>query len=136
MTASSSTLTLIHRPSGDPQRSQQLGPYAIEALLSEEEEGAGTVYRVRIAPGQRTAVSYHRLAEEYYFVLAGRGTAVLNGHRHELASGDFLRLPPGTTHGFETGAEPLDLLNIHTPGCRPNRDVYFVDAVPEGFGVS
>ena len=26
--------------------------------------------------------------------------------------------------------------HIHTPGCRPNRDVYFVDTVPEGFGVS
>ena len=28
----------------------------------------------------------------------------------------------------------LDLLDVHTPGCRPNHDVYFVDAAPEGFG--
>jgi mannose-6-phosphate isomerase-like protein (cupin superfamily) len=78
-------------------------------------------------------VSYHRLAEEYYFVLAGRGTAVLDGREYPLVPGDFLRLPPGTTHGFVTAAEALELLDIHTPGCRPDRDVYFTDKTPEGF---
>jgi quercetin dioxygenase-like cupin family protein len=126
-------LTVIHRRSGDPGRGERLGPYVIEALLTEAEEGAGTVYRVRIEPHRRTSVSYHRVAEEYYYVLAGSGTATLNGREHALVAGDFLRLPPGTTHGFVTGGEALEMLNIHTPGCRPNRDVYFVDAVPEGF---
>lgn len=65
-------LELIHRRSGEPAHVQTLGPYKIETLLSEAEEGAGTVYRVRIEPHQRTSVSYHRLAEEYYFVLSGR----------------------------------------------------------------
>ena len=124
---------VIHRRSGDPARAERLGPYVIEALLTEAEEGAGTVYRVRIEPHCRTSVSYHRVAEEYYYVLAGSGTAILNGQEHTLAAGDFLRLPPGTTHGFVTAEEPLEMLNIHTPGCRPNRDVYFVDAVPDGF---
>jgi mannose-6-phosphate isomerase-like protein (cupin superfamily) len=126
-------LQVIHRHSGDPQRSVALGPYLIESLLSPAEERAGTVYRVRIAPGQRTSISYHRVAEEYYFVLAGRGTALLDGKEVALNPGDFLRLPPGTTHGFITGDEPLDLLDIHTPGCRPDRDTYFVDSVPQGF---
>jgi quercetin dioxygenase-like cupin family protein len=131
--ATPQSLSLIHRPSGDPSRCQHLGPYRIEPLLSEQEERAGTVYRVRIEPRQRTPVSYHRLAEEYYFVLAGTGTAVLNGQPYPLAPGDFLRLPPGTTHGFETADEALEMLDIHTPGSRPDRDVYFVDAAPEGF---
>jgi mannose-6-phosphate isomerase-like protein (cupin superfamily) len=126
-------LQLIHRSSGDPANGERLGPYVIEALLTEDEEGAGTVYRVRIESHRRTSVSYHRVAEEYYYVLSGRGTAVLNGVEHALAAGDFLRLPPGTTHGFVTGAEALELLNVHTPGCRPDRDVYFVDIVPDGF---
>jgi quercetin dioxygenase-like cupin family protein len=131
--SSKNELPLIHRASGDPARSERLGPYVIEALLSESEEGAGTVYRVYIEPRCRTSVSYHRVAEEYYYVLTGSGMALLNGAEHALAAGDFLRLPPGTTHGFITGDEPLEMLNIHTPGCRPDRDVYFVDAVPEGF---
>ena len=104
---SAAELLLVHRSSGDPNQSQALGPYRIEALLTEAEEGAGTAYRVRIEPHQRTAVSYHKLAEEFYFVLAGRGTALLNGQPHELRAGDFLRLPPGTTHGFVTGEAAL-----------------------------
>jgi len=117
---------IVHRASGDPARTERLGPYVLESLLDADEEGSGTVYRVRIAPHQRTGVSYHRVAEEYYYVLAGRGTALLDGREFPLAPGDFLRLPPGTTHAFVTTDEPLDLLDIHTPGCRPHRDTYFL----------
>ena len=125
--------SLIHRASGDLGRVERLGPYAIESLLTPEEEGAGTVYRVRIEPHARTAVSYHRIAEEYYFVLAGAGRAVLDGREVVLRPGDFLRLPPGVAHAFLTGDEPLELLDVHTPGCRPDRDTYFVGETPEGF---
>ncbi len=127
-------LSLIHRASGDPDRTQHLGPYAIESLIQPDEEAAGTVYRVTIGPHQRTRVSFHRIAEEYYYVLSGRGTALLDGRPYPLAAGDFLRLPPGTTHGFVTAEEPLSMLNIHTPGSRPDRDVYFTEGPPpEGF---
>jgi mannose-6-phosphate isomerase-like protein (cupin superfamily) len=130
----SKRLTLIHRHTPDPARRQYLGPYGIESLIDPEEEGAGTAYRVRIEPESRTSVSYHRIAEEYYFVIAGHGTAILDGIEHLLEPGDFLRLPPGTTHGFITHAEPLDMLDIHSPGSRPDRDVFFVESqVPEGF---
>ena len=124
---------LIHRASGDPERVQLLGPYAIESLIAPEEERAGTVYRVHIGPHARTAVSYHRVAEEYYFVLSGAGRAVLDGLEVVLRPGDFLRLPPGVTHAFVTGDEPLELLDVHTPGCRPDRDTHFVGQPPEGF---
>ena len=127
-------LSLIHRHSGDPARTQRLGPYLLESLIDAEEEVAGTAYRVTIGPHERTSVSYHRLAEEYYYILSGRGTAILDGCEHPLIPGDFLRLPPGTTHGFVTADEPLEMLNLHTPGSRPDRDVFFVDGlVPEGF---
>ena len=127
-------LGIIHRPSGDPNRTQQLGPYRLETLIDPHEEGAGIIHRVFVAPHQRTSVSYRRIAEEFYYVIAGSGTAILNGREYRLSAGDFLRLPPGTTHGFVTAEEPLDMLDIQTPGCRPDRDVYFVDGPPpEGF---
>jgi quercetin dioxygenase-like cupin family protein len=126
-------LQVVHRASNNSERTQELGPYRIEPLLDRHEEGAGTVYRVHIAAGQRTSISFHRVAEEYYFVLAGSGAAIVDGQNLPLHAGDFLRLPPGTTHGFLAGAEGLALLDIHTPGCRPDHDVYFVDARPAGF---
>lgn len=127
-------LGLIHRPSGDASKVQRLGPYAIESLIAPEEEGASTVYRVTVGPRERTRISYHRVAEELYFVVSGRGVALLDAEEHALSPGDLLRLPPGTTHGFVTADEPLVMLNIHTPGCRPDRDVYFSDGPPpDGF---
>lgn len=131
--ADASRTSLIHRRSGAPDRVQQLGPYAIESLIDPGEEGAGTVYRVRIAPHSTTSISFHRIAEEYYFVLAGSGTALLDGREHPLKAGDFLRLPPGTRHGFVTGGDELVMLDIHTPGCRPDRDTFFVGPPPAGF---
>ena len=124
--------SIVHRAGGQVH---QLGPYGIETLIEREEEGGLTAYRVHIAPGERTAVSYHKVAEELYYVLAGSGTAVLDGQPQAIKAGDLLRLPPGTTHGFITESGPLHLLNIHSPGCWPDRDVYFVDGPPpSGFG--
>jgi quercetin dioxygenase-like cupin family protein len=131
----SSELRILHRRASERSDVQQLGPYEIESLIPREDEAAGTAYRVRIEPHQQTSVSYHKLAEEYYYVLSGSGTALLNGQPYELRAGDFLRLPPGTTHGFITRDEPLLMLDIHSPGSRPDRDVYFVGAVPAGFTV-
>jgi len=127
-------LRVLHVRQGEGTGPARLGPYEIETLIPEEDEGAGTAYRIRIGPRQRTATSYHRVAEEFYLVLAGRGIAVLDGVEQDLLPGDFLRLPPGTTHAFVTGDEPLEMLDIHTPGSRPDRDVYFVGDAPDGFG--
>ena len=118
---------LVHRSSGLPGNVRQLGPYEIEPLLAEAEEAAGTVYRVRIEAHQQTGTSYHEVAEEFYYVLKGTATATLDGVLRSLKQGDFLRLPPGTRHAFATGDEPLEMLDIHVPGCRPGRDTYFVE---------
>ncbi len=126
-------MKVVHRSSADETRMQRLGPYVIESFLDPDEERAGTVYRVRIEAGQTTSTSYHGRAEEYYFVLEGSGTLILDGEPRSVRRGDFVRLPPGTAHGFVTGDEPLELLNVHTPGCRPDRDTYFLDATPDGF---
>lgn len=130
-----SRLRILHVSETNEAPKAQLGPYQIETLISVDDEGAATAYRVRIEPHQQTNVSYHRIAEEFYQVLSGRGTAVLDGVEYPLETGDFLRLPPGTTHSFITGEEALVMLDIHCPGSRPDRDVYFVGESPAGFQV-
>lgn len=130
------SLRILHQRLGSGTAvKQKLGPYEIESLIPLQDEGSGTAYRVRIEPHQTTNVSYHKVAEEFYYVLSGSGTAILNGESFDLCTGDFLRLPPGTTHGFITQQEPLVMLDIHAPGSRPDRDVFFVGEVPQGFTV-
>lgn len=131
------SLRILHvREDAPLSAPQKLGPYQIESLIPREDEAAGTAYRVRIEPHSTTAVSYHKVAEEIYYVLSGSGVALLNSERYELRQGDFLRLPPGTTHGFITGDEALVMLDVHSPGSRPDRDVFFVGETPSGFSVA
>ena len=130
-----SSLQVLHVREGEGTDTARLGPYEIETLIPVADEGAATAYRVRIEPHQCTATSYHKLAEELYLVLGGSGIAVLDGVEYQLRTGDFLRLPPGTTHAFITGDHALVMLDIHTPGSRPDRDVYFVGDTPAGFSV-
>tara|TARA_B110000037_G_C16732353_1_gene347618 strand:+ start:100 stop:456 length:357 start_codon:yes stop_codon:yes gene_type:complete len=112
-----------------------LGPYEIQSLIPVEEEGAMTAYRVRIEPQQVTSESFHKIAEEVYFVIEGSGVAVLNDVEQAIGAGDFLRLPPGTRHRFVTQEAALVMLDLHAPGSRPDKDVYFSGPVPEGFDV-
>lgn len=127
-------MKILHETTGDKRKVQHLGPYALETLIAGEDELQMTAYRVTIAPRSTTAVSHHKLAEEIYYILEGRGVAILNGVETEIAAGQFLRLPPGTTHGFVTHDEALVMLDIHSPGSRPDRDVYFEGEPPSGFG--
>ncbi len=123
---------ILFQPSQSTIGKQQLGPYGLEVLIPEADEIHMTAYRVTIAAHSTTAIGKHLKAEELYYILAGTGTAVLNGQYQALQPGDFLRLPPGTTHGFITEDQPLIMLDIHSPGSRPDRDIYFVDTSPEG----
>lgn len=128
---------LIVRTAGKDEAIKQLGPYGIETLILPDEEIRTTAYRIKIQADSSTSTSYHQIAEELYYVLAGEGVAILNGEEHELKAGVFLRLPPGTRHSFRSGLNGLEMLDIHAPGCRPDRDVYFVGGeVPAGFTIT
>jgi mannose-6-phosphate isomerase-like protein (cupin superfamily) len=125
---------IIVRTAGNEDALKQLGPYGIETLIMVDEEIRTTAYRVKVQAESSTSTSYHQIAEELYYVLAGEGVAILDGVEHELKVGVFLRLPPGTKHAFRAGPKGLEMLDIHAPGCRPDRDVYFVGGeVPSGF---
>ncbi len=80
---------VIHRKTGDALQIQRLGPYLLETLILPEEEIEATCYRVAIDRHQKTAVSYHRVAEEFYFVLSGRGVGVIGGVAIPLEKATF-----------------------------------------------
>ena len=128
-----SGLKILHINTNSNGESPAFGPYKIATLISPEDEGALTAYRVTVEPNQVTSESYHKVAEECYFVIAGSGTAILDGKAYALNPGDFLRLPPGTKHQFRTAENALVMLDLHTPGSRPDHDVYFTGSAPDGF---
>ncbi len=56
---------------------------------------AAFLHVVRI---RRAEAHYHRVATEYYYILDGRGTMVLDGEEVVLDPGSCLEIRPGTVH--------------------------------------
>lgn len=125
--------SILHKGTDSSEGTERLGPYQIQTLIPLEEEGNFTGYHVFIEPNTTTPTSFHKKAEEIYYVIAGKGRIVLNGTTKTLQKADFLRLPAETRHSFETDEVGLSLLNIHSPGSRPDRDVFFEGNTPSGF---
>jgi mannose-6-phosphate isomerase-like protein (cupin superfamily) len=71
----------------------------------------------RIGPGLTTAPHYHPKTEEIYFILAGRGTMVIDSESRVVGPGDAIAIPPGARHCITNdGEEELRLLCCCAPG--------------------
>lgn len=58
----------------------------------------------------------HRGADQWLFVVAGKGAAVVNAKRYSLKPGSLLVIEAGDYHEIRnTGQEPLQTLNIYEP---------------------
>jgi|GEM_PF-641509 len=97
----------------------------IEQLLSRDACERFSAYRVHIEPGQIKKASFHKEAEELYFVISGHGTARLGKQDYKLRPGCFFRVPAKTLHEFFAEDQGLDLLNFHSPPVFPDHDTYF-----------
>jgi mannose-6-phosphate isomerase-like protein (cupin superfamily) len=52
----------------------------------------------RVPAGCATERHYHKLAEEFYFLLEGRGTMEIDGDTRAVGPGDAILIPPGAWH--------------------------------------
>jgi mannose-6-phosphate isomerase-like protein (cupin superfamily) len=52
----------------------------------------------RVPAGGATQRHYHRLAEEFYFILEGTGEMEIDGERRRVGPGDAILIPPGAWH--------------------------------------
>ena len=50
-------------------------------------------------------VHYHKKNEEVYFVISGKGQAIIDGETVELAAGDWLRVAPKARRQFSSAAD-------------------------------
>lgn len=71
-----------------------------------------------LAPGdaEGSVRNRHRGADQWLFVVAGNGTAHVNGRRYRLSAGSLMLIEHGDRHKIEnTGKELLRTLNVHVP---------------------
>lgn len=64
-----------------------------------------------LPPGVSIGIHAHRDDEEYYVIIAGRGTMTLDGVAHPVGPGDVTGVFPGGSHGLvNDGDEDLRVL--------------------------
>lgn len=71
-----------------------------------------------VAPGDSEGGpdNRHRGADQWMFVLSGRGAAIINGKLHKLGKGSLVLIERGETHEIRnTGRTFLKTLNAYTP---------------------
>jgi mannose-6-phosphate isomerase-like protein (cupin superfamily) len=68
----------------------------------------------RVAAGRRTERHYHKVTEEFYFILEGAGEIELDGECRMVGPGDAILIPSGTWHTI-MATEPLCFLCCCTP---------------------
>ncbi|MDD5350548.1 MAG: cupin domain-containing protein [Chthoniobacteraceae bacterium] len=54
----------------------------------------------RVPRGAATEPHFHRLSEEFYFVLEGSGVMTVDGETREVGPGDAILIPPGARHSI------------------------------------
>ncbi|MFN0102897.1 MAG: cupin domain-containing protein [Bryobacteraceae bacterium] len=71
------------------------------------------VDHVLVPPGAAIGAHRHEGVEEFYYVMAGQGTATVNKETAPVAKGDAVPVFLNEVHGFtNTGTEPLELMVV------------------------
>ena len=76
-----------------------------------------------IPAGGATERHYHKLSEEFYFILSGGGIMEIDGETREVCEGDAVLIPAGAWHQI-TAREDLQFLCCCAPPYS-HEDTYF-----------
>ncbi|KAB2638882.1 MAG: cupin domain-containing protein [Verrucomicrobia bacterium] len=76
-----------------------------------------------LSTGASTQRHHHRLSEEFYYLLAGRGMMEIDGEEREVGAGDAVLIPAGAWHQIRA-LEPLRFLCCCAPPYA-HEDTYF-----------
>ena len=77
----------------------------------------------RVPAGGATQRHYHKLAEEFYFILEGTGEMEMDGETRDVGPGDAILIPAGAWHTI-AAREALRFLCCCAPAYA-HEDTYF-----------
>ena len=109
---------LIRRPGVG--RSFTLGGEQVVIKVGADETGGAYSlmhWQVPAAPSPAPPMHAHQLYEETFLVLDGDLEFTLEDESQVVATGDFIRIPPGTRHSYVNRSDrPAELLVTFVPG--------------------
>jgi mannose-6-phosphate isomerase-like protein (cupin superfamily) len=113
----------------------ELGELIYEMIGRPEPLGGTTRHsfvHVVIPPGRSSSAHFHKLSEETYYGLLGRGRVEIDDVRRWLQPHDACLIVPGEVHQiFNDGTVDLEFLAVSAPAWVPE-DTYPVDRTRTG----
>lgn len=86
------------------------------------------VKRLEVAPGCRLSYQTHGFRSEHWFVVAGAGTATLDGQLFSVEPGASVDVPMQVAHRIEnTGVELLVLIEVQRGGYLGEDDIVRIE---------
>jgi len=67
----------------------------IREMISEKDEAAGEIHRVEI---DNAKLHYHAKTDEFYYIINGQGTMILDDEQIEVHEGVVVYVPRGVKH--------------------------------------
>jgi mannose-6-phosphate isomerase-like protein (cupin superfamily) len=81
-----------------------------------------SVISERMSPGTTEVAHHHRVARQFFYVLAGELWMEVDGRNIAIPAGSGLEIPPGTRHrAHNAGAGPADFLVCSSPSTQGDR---------------
>ncbi len=73
------------------------------------------VKRIVVAPGGVLSLQLHKLRSEHWFIVSGKGNAIVEDKNFALSVGSTLDIPKGAKHRVEnSSAENLVIIEVQT----------------------
>jgi mannose-6-phosphate isomerase-like protein (cupin superfamily) len=83
--------------------------------------------QITILPGKASRKHYHPVAEESYYIVAGRGRIEMDGETQQVHAGDAVLIPANKVHQIFNDSqsnENLIFLAVCLPAWTPDNSVY------------
>jgi mannose-6-phosphate isomerase len=88
-------------------------PWGYYEILSDAPDHK--VKRIVVAPDGRLSLQSHKLRNEHWFIVSGKGTASVDGKNHSLKTGCIVDIPRKSKHRVQnSSAENLVIIEVQT----------------------
>jgi mannose-6-phosphate isomerase-like protein (cupin superfamily) len=83
-----------------------------------------SVIEEQMQPETSEALHYHRIAQQFFYMLSGEALIEMDGHDFRMAAGEGIHVPPGALHRIRNeSADAIRFLVISQPRSHEDRVV-------------
>lgn len=73
-----------------------------------------------VEPHHEASPHFHKRSDELYFIVSGKGRAIIDDKSYNVEKGDVVFIPVGSKHSLENNTdEKLEILAISAPAYTP-----------------